>query len=121
MLKAVDGVDFSLEEGETLAIVGESGCGKSVTASSLMRLVPSPGKIMTGAIIFSGQDLMRLTDEEMRSLRGNRISMIFQDPMTALNPVLTVGAQIMEGLRLHRQLTATDARMESHRLLQEVG
>ncbi|HEY6006763.1 MAG TPA: ABC transporter ATP-binding protein [Geobacteraceae bacterium] len=121
VLKAVDGVDLSLEEGETLAIVGESGCGKSVTAASLMRLVPPPGKIVSGEVIFDGQNLLAMTEDGMRGLRGNRISMIFQDPMTALNPVLTIGFQIMEGLRLHRGLPASDARQETLNLLRQVG
>ncbi len=121
VLKAVDGVDFSLEAEETLAIVGESGCGKSVTAASLMRLVAPPGRIVAGEVVFDGHDLLKLDEEEMRRLRGNRISMIFQDPMTALNPVLTVGYQLTEGLRLHRRLPAPDARMEALELLQQVG
>jgi peptide/nickel transport system ATP-binding protein len=121
VLKAVDGVDLLLEAEETLAIVGESGCGKSVTAASLMRLVQPPGRIVSGEVLFAGQDLLKLSDEEMRGLRGNQISMIFQDPMTALNPVLTVGFQIMEGLRLHRGLQVADARSETLDLLQQVG
>ena len=121
ILKAVDGIDLTLDAEETLAIVGESGCGKSVTAASLMRLVQPPGKIVAGEVLFEGRDLLTLGDEEMRSLRGNRISMIFQEPMTALNPVLTVGFQIMEGLRLHRRLTPADARQVSLDLLQQVG
>jgi peptide/nickel transport system ATP-binding protein len=120
-LKAVDGVDFTLAAGETLAIVGESGCGKSITAYSLMRLVPSPGKLVAGEIIFDGRDLLSLSDEEMRRLRGDRISMIFQEPMTALNPVLTVGFQLMEGFLIHRRLSPGDAREETLRLLHEVG
>jgi peptide/nickel transport system ATP-binding protein len=120
-LKAVDGVDFSLEEGETLAIVGESGCGKSVTAYSIMRLIIAPGRIESGEVLFAGQDLMQLPAEEMRELRGNRISMIFQEPMTSLNPVLTVGTQISEGLVLHRRLSKKEANAEGVRLLQQVG
>jgi peptide/nickel transport system ATP-binding protein len=121
VLKAVDGVSFSLAEGETLAIVGESGCGKSVTAYSIMRLVAPPGKIVGGEVMFAGRDLLRLPGEEMRLMRGNSISMIFQEPMTSLNPVLTIGAQIMEGIRLHRELSNTDARDESIDLLNQVG
>ena len=120
-LKAVDGVNFSLECGETLAIVGESGCGKSVTAYSIMRLVMQPGKIESGEIIFSGQDLLRLSEKEMQELRGNHISMIFQEPMTSLNPVLTVGNQIAEGIMLHRRLSRDAARSEGMDILQQVG
>ena len=120
-LKAVNGIDFSLSEGETLAIVGESGCGKSVTAASIMRLVPPPGKNISGEIFFTGNDLMRLSDEEMRHLRGNRISMIFQDPMTALNPVLTVGFQIIEGLRIHQGVSLATAEEKALAILHEVG
>ena len=121
VLKAVDGVDFSLAQGETLALVGESGCGKSVTASSIMRLVPPPGKIVSGEIMFNGTDLLDIPEEEMRKVRGNHISMIFQEPMTSLNPVLRVGDQIMEGLLLHRHLSREDAREEVIKLLGEVG
>ncbi|GFE59041.1 ABC transporter ATP-binding protein [Geobacter sp. AOG1] len=120
-LKAVDGIDFSLDEGETLAIVGESGCGKSMTAYSLMRLVPPPGSIVSGSIVFDGTDLLRLSDREMRGMRGNSISMIFQEPMSSLNPVLTVGDQIMEVLRLHRNLPRREALGETLRLLGLVG
>jgi peptide/nickel transport system ATP-binding protein len=121
ILKAVNGVDLSLDEGESLAVVGESGCGKSVTAYSIMRLVSPPGEIASGEILFAGQDLLKVDDDEMRRVRGNRISMIFQEPMTALNPVLTIGFQVMEGLKLHRELTSRDARDEAIRLLHEVG
>lgn len=121
LLKAVDGVDFSIDEGETLAIVGESGCGKSVTAYSIMRLVAPPGRIVAGEILFDGTDLLKITEEEMRKVRGNRISMIFQEPMTSLNPVLRIGDQIMEGLLLHRGLTRSEAREESLNLLRQVG
>jgi peptide/nickel transport system ATP-binding protein len=120
-LKAVDCVDFSLQKGETLAIVGESGCGKSVTAYSIMRLVTPPGRIVAGEVIFAGRDLLRLNEDEMRELRGDRISMIFQEPMTSLNPVLTIGSQIAEGLSLHRRLSRDDAHAESLHLLQLVG
>ena len=120
-LKAVDGVDFSLESGETLAIVGESGCGKSVTAYSIMRLVMPPGRIESGEVLFDGQDLLRLAESDMRELRGNHISMIFQEPMTSLNPVLTIGNQISEGLMLHRRLSSDEARNEGVDILQKVG
>ena len=105
VVRAVDGVSFHVIPGETLAIVGESGCGKSVTALSILRLIPSPpGRIVSGAIRFAGRDLLRLTEAEMRQVRGNEISMIFQEPMTSLNPVLTIGRQIAETLTLHQGL-----------------
>ncbi|TMJ26540.1 MAG: ABC transporter ATP-binding protein [Alphaproteobacteria bacterium] len=105
IVKAVDGVDFGVASGETLAIVGESGCGKSMTALSLMRLIPDPpGRIVSGQIKLGGKDLLKLSEEEMRRVRGNDISMIFQEPMTSLNPVMTIGKQISEALILHRDL-----------------
>jgi oligopeptide/dipeptide ABC transporter ATP-binding protein len=110
LVKAVDGVSFSVEPGETLGLVGESGCGKSVTALSILRLLPKPaGRIAGGSILFDGQDLAKLSEDRMRSIRGNRISMIFQEPMTSLNPVYTVGEQIMEPLRLHQRLDRKQA------------
>src|SRR5271170_2869105 len=105
VVRAVDGVSFHVTPGETLAIVGESGCGKSVTALSILRLIPSPpGRIVSGAIRFAGRDLLGLSEAEMRHVRGNEISMIFQEPMTSLNPVLTIGRQIAETLTLHQGL-----------------
>ncbi|MBV8189275.1 MAG: ABC transporter ATP-binding protein [Alphaproteobacteria bacterium] len=105
IVKAVDGVDFNVASGETLAIVGESGCGKSMTALSLMRLIPDPpGRIVSGTVKLGGRDLLKLSEEEMRRVRGNDISMIFQEPMTSLNPVMTIGKQIAEALILHRDL-----------------
>src|SRR5258706_9912993 len=105
IVRAVDGVSFHVMPGETLAIVGESGCGKSVTALSVLRLVPSPpGRIVSGAIRLAGRDLLALSEAEMRDVRGNDISMIFQEPMTSLNPVLTIGRQIAETLTLHQGL-----------------
>ncbi|HZQ01227.1 MAG TPA: ABC transporter ATP-binding protein [Reyranella sp.] len=105
IVKAVDGVDFSVAAGETLAIVGESGCGKSMTALSLMRLIPDPpGRIVSGSVKLAGRDLLGLSEPEMRKVRGNDISMIFQEPMTSLNPVMTIGKQISEALILHRAL-----------------
>src|SRR5258706_8091777 len=105
VVRAVDGVSFHVTPGETLAIVGESGCGKSVTALSILRLIPSPpGRIVSGAIQFAGRDLLGLSEAEMRQVRGNEISMIFQEPMTSLNPVLTIGRQIAETLTLHQGL-----------------
>ena len=110
IVKAVDDVSFSLRRGETLAVVGESGCGKSMTALSIMRLVPNPpGKIVGGTITLEGRDLLQLDEAEMRDIRGNEISMIFQEPMTSLNPVLTIGHQIAEALRLHQDLSRNEA------------
>src|SRR6201994_2639143 len=102
--RAVGGVSFYEEEGEAMAIIGKCGCGKSVTSMSLMRLIPEPPGKIAGSIRFRGQDLLKLSDREMRQIRGNDISMIFQEPMTSLNPVLTVGRQIGETLRLHQGL-----------------
>jgi peptide/nickel transport system ATP-binding protein len=111
LFKALDDVSFTVSRGETLAIVGESGCGKSVTALSLMRLVPDPpGRIVGGSITLEGTDLLALSEAEMRKIRGNRISMIFQEPMTSLNPVMRIGDQIVEAVRLHRNLSAKEAR-----------
>jgi len=110
VVHAVDGVSYAVDAGETLAVVGESGCGKSVTALSILRLVPSPpGRIVAGAIRFQGADLLTLSEAEMRAIRGNKISMIFQEPMTSLNPVLTVSRQIGETLQLHQGLDAHSA------------
>jgi peptide/nickel transport system ATP-binding protein len=110
LFKAVDDVSFSVRRGETLAIVGESGCGKSVTALSIMRLVPDPpGRIVGGSISLEGTDLRSLDESEIRAIRGNRISMIFQEPMTSLNPVMRIGDQITEAVRLHRPMTRKEA------------
>src|SRR6185437_2136064 len=110
VIKAVDGMSFALERGETLAIVGESGCGKSMTALSLMRLVPEPpGKIVGGSVKLDGRDLLQVDEAAMRAVRGNDISMIFQEPMTSLNPVLTIGSQISEAVRLHQDLSRSAA------------
>ena len=110
LFKAVDDVSFSVRRGETLAIVGESGCGKSVTALSIMRLVPNPpGKIVGGSVMLEGTDLLDLDESEMRAIRGDRISMIFQEPMTSLNPVMRIGDQITEAVRLHRPMTRKEA------------
>src|SRR5450755_2906762 len=110
LFKAVDDVSFSVRRGETLAIVGESGCGKSVTALSIMRLVPDPpGRIVGGSIMLEGTDLLALDEDKMREIRGNRISMIFQEPMTSLNPVMRIGDQITEAVRLHREISAKEA------------
>jgi peptide/nickel transport system ATP-binding protein len=110
VVRAVDGVSFAVDPGETLAIVGESGCGKSVTSLSILRLIASPpGRIVAGALRFAGRDLLSLSEAEMRAIRGNEIAMIFQEPMTSLNPVLTIGRQISETLRLHRGLSRAAA------------
>jgi len=122
VVRSVDGVSFSVSKGETLAIVGESGCGKSVTSLSILRLIASPpGKIVSGSIQFHGQDLLKFTDEQMRDIRGDKISMIFQEPMTSLNPVLTIGRQIGEVLELHRQSTKEEARARTLELLRMVN
>lgn len=122
IVKAVNNVSFYVNRGETLGIVGESGSGKSVTSLSVMRLIPNPpGRISGGEVIFDGQDLLKMSEEEMRDLRGNRIAMIFQDPMTSLNPVLTVGQQITESLILHLKLSKSEARSRAIELLNMVG
>lgn len=120
-LQAVKAVSFAVDKGETLAIVGESGCGKSVTAYSIMRLVSPPGTIVDGEIIFAGKDLLGLSEEEMRRMRGDRISMIFQEPMTSLNPVFSIGNQITEGISLHRNVSGKEARELGIDLLKKVG
>ncbi|HEX8899053.1 MAG TPA: ABC transporter ATP-binding protein [Chthoniobacterales bacterium] len=114
-------MSFDLDRGELLAVVGESGCGKSITALSIMRLVAPPGKIVAGEIFFEGRDLLKLSRAEMRGVRGNDIAMIFQDPMTSLNPVFTVGEQIAEALRLHRNLSRKDARVAAVAAMREVA
>jgi len=119
--RAVDGINFHVEAGETLAIVGESGCGKSVTAMSMLRLIPEPPGKVAGAIRFNGRDLLQCTEPEMRKIRGNEISMIFQEPMTSLNPVLTVGRQIGETLRLHQGLSKQQAMDKAVEMLKLVG
>ena len=118
---AVQGVSFHLDRGELLGVVGESGCGKSITSLSIMRLVAPPGKIVAGEILFEGRNLLGLSNEEMRDVRGNDIAMIFQDPMTSLNPVFTVGEQIAEALRLHRHLSRKDARAAAVEAMREVA
>ena len=122
VVRAVNGVSWHLDEGETLALVGESGCGKSVTAMSILRLIPNPpGRIVDGQIIFEGRDLLKATDAEMRSVRGNRIGMIFQEPMTSLNPVLTIGQQIRESITLHLGLGEQESTARAVELLELVG
>ncbi|TYS68698.1 ABC transporter ATP-binding protein [Sutcliffiella horikoshii] len=121
-VKAVRGVTFDLHKGETLAIVGESGCGKSVTSQSIMRLIPEPpGRITEGSILFKGKDLTKVSEPEMRKIRGADISMIFQDPMTALNPTLTVGDQIMEGIIQHKKVSKAEAKKQAVDMLKLVG
>ena len=121
MLKAVDGLSFELEAGKVLCIVGESGSGKSVTAQSIMRLIEPPGRIVGGAVTFGDQDLLALTEREMEDLRGNRIGMIFQDPMTSLNPVFTIGEQIIETIIAHTRVSRDDARARAVELMRLVG
>ncbi len=126
VVHAVNGISYHLDEGETLAIVGESGCGKSVGVMSLLRLIPQPpGKITGGEVWFGAneehKDLLKLSDEEIRQVRGNRIAMIFQDPMTSLNPVLTIGFQVSEALMLHMGMDRSAARQRSVELLEMVG
>jgi oligopeptide/dipeptide ABC transporter ATP-binding protein len=120
-VRAIDGVSFEIGEGKTLGLVGESGCGKSVTSLSIMRLIPSPpGKIVGGEILYRGRDLLKLSNEEMRKIRGNEISMIFQEPMTSLNPVFTVGNQIGEAIKLHQGLGKKETRAKSIEMLRLV-
>lgn len=122
VVKAVDDVSFYIRPGETLGVVGESGSGKSITGLSLMRLVPSPpGKIVEGEVIFQGKDVLKMTDEQVRSIRGNEIAMIFQDPMTSLNPVLTINRQISESLILHMGMNKEQAKARAIELLEMVG
>ena len=121
-VKAVNGVSYKIKEGETVCVVGESGCGKSVTALSLMRLIAAPqGEIVKGNISFDGKDITSLSEEEMMSIRGNDISMIFQEPMTSLNPVFTVGNQIMESIMLHQKLDKKQARDKAIEMIKLVG
>lgn len=120
--KAVDGVSFHLKKGETLGIVGESGCGKSMTSLSILRLIPTPpGKIVDGEILLNNENIIAMDNEQLRKVRGNKISMIFQEPMTSLNPVLTVGEQIAESLRLHQNLSRKEAWRKAVEMLELVG
>jgi oligopeptide/dipeptide ABC transporter ATP-binding protein len=122
VVKAVDGISYTLEEGETLGLVGESGCGKSMSALSIMRLVPDPpGKTVGGEVIFDGQDLLKLSDTEIRHVRGKQIAMVYQEPMSSLNPVLSIERQLTESLELHLSMSKTEARQEAVRRLQQVG
>ena len=122
VVKAVDGITYEIEEGETLGLVGESGCGKSVSAMSLMRLIPDPpGKIVEGEVIFDGEDILKIDMDDMRRIRGGKMSMVFQEPMTSLNPVLTVEKQLTETLQLHMGMSPDEARAEGVNLLERVG
>jgi len=122
IVHAVNGISFDLEEGETLGVVGESGCGKSVSMLSLMRLIPQPpGRIVSGEVLFQGEDLLKLSDDAIRRVRGNKIAMVFQDPMTSLNPVLTIGKQISESLVLHLGMDKAQARRRAIELLEMVN
>jgi oligopeptide/dipeptide ABC transporter ATP-binding protein len=121
LVRAVDGVSFYVDKGELLGVVGESGCGKSITSLSIMRLISPPGKIVGGEILFEGENLLNFSEERMRELRGDDIAMIFQDPMTSLNPVYTVGEQIAEALRLHRKMSRKEARSATIEAMKEVA
>jgi oligopeptide transport system ATP-binding protein len=122
IVHAVNGVSFHLKEGETLGIVGESGCGKSVTMMSMMRLIPSPpGKVVAGKALYQGKDLIKLTDDEIRQIRGSQISIIFQDPMTSFNPVLTIGRQVVEPLEIHMGMSQKQAYERAAEMLSMVG
>ncbi|HEA70041.1 MAG TPA: ABC transporter ATP-binding protein [Desulfobacterales bacterium] len=121
VVKAVNGIDLSIPKGETCGIVGESGCGKSVTARSIMRLIRPPGKIVKGQILFNGQNILKLKESRMRDIRGNSISMIFQEPMISLNPLFRIGDQIAETIRLHKTVSKREARDRSIELLRKVG
>jgi oligopeptide/dipeptide ABC transporter ATP-binding protein len=121
LVRAVNGVSFHVDKGELLGLVGESGCGKSITALSVMRLISPPGRIVGGEILFEGENLLNATDERLREIRGDDIAMIFQDPMTSLNPVYTVGEQIAEALRLHRKMTRGQARDAAIEAMKEVA
>ena len=122
VVKAVDGVSWDVEQGETLGLVGESGCGKSVTALSLLRLIATPpGKIVAGEVLFEGEDLLKLDEDDIRRIRGNKIAMVFQEPMTSLNPVLTIGRQMTESLELHLKMDRNASRRRAVQLLEMVG
>lgn len=121
-IKAVDGLDLTIQRGETLALVGESGSGKSITSLSIMGLIPSPpGKIVSGHVFFEGRDLVRLSEKELQNIRGNRLAMIFQEPMTSLNPVFTIGYQLTEPLRIHQNMNKKEAEKKALALLELVG
>ena len=122
VVHAVDGVSYDVQEGETLGLVGESGSGKSVSALSILRLIPNPpGKIVKGEVLFEGEDILKMSGEEIRHIRGNRIAMVFQEPMTSLNPVLTIGRQLTEALELHLKMDSSSAKRRASELLDMVG
>ncbi|MCR8724666.1 ABC transporter ATP-binding protein [Frigidibacter sp. ROC022] len=121
IVRSVDGVSFSVREGQTLGIIGESGCGKSVTALSIMRLIQPPGRIVGGSISLSGENLLTATERRMRAIRGNEIAMIFQEPLASLNPVLTIGFQISEAINLHQPMPKHRRRAKAIEMLREVG
>ncbi len=122
ILKAVDGVSFDVHKGETIGLVGESGCGKSVTNLSIMKLVPSPpGKVVGGQVLYEGEDILKMSEKQLRNIRGNKISMIFQDPMTSLNPFLRISTQMIETIMLHQDVTKKEAREKAIKMLAEVG
>jgi oligopeptide/dipeptide ABC transporter ATP-binding protein len=120
-VRAVDGISYEVHEGETVALVGESGCGKSVSALSVLRLVPHPGHVVGGEVIFEGRDLLKASEEDMKEIRGRQVAMVFQEPMTSLNPVLTIGEQIAEPVRVHLKMDRKAARQRVIELLQSVG
>lgn len=121
IVKSVDDISYNIKNGETVAIVGESGCGKSVSVSSIMRLIEPPGKIVEGHALFEGRDLLKISKREIREIRGNKISMVFQDPMSSINPTLTVGKQIMEPLLWHNKATKKEAKKRAIEILEDVG
>jgi len=121
VLKAVDGVTFNIEKGQTLGLVGETGSGKSVTALSVTRLIQYPGRIVSGEVILQGENLLKKSDEEMRKVRGKNVSMIFQDPSTALNPVFTIGDQLIEAINVHKKVSGSEAKADAVKMLQLVG
>ena len=121
IVKAVDGVSLSIRHGETLGVVGESGCGKSITALSIMRLIERPGRVVSGSIRLGDRDLLALSDDEMRDVRGKTIAMIFQEPMTSLNPVFTCGSQIAEAVALHEGVSGREAAARAVEMLAQVG
>ena len=120
IVRAVDGVSLHIDAGETLGVVGESGCGKTMTALSILRLVPDPGKIVSGRILFRGKDVMKMNDEDIEDFRGNDVSMIFQDPMTSMNPVTQVGSQIEEAMTAHKRFSPQEAKVRVIQLLKRV-
>ncbi|MFT4416977.1 ABC transporter ATP-binding protein [Fredinandcohnia humi] len=121
VVPSVNGVTFSVKKGETVGIVGESGCGKSVTSLSLLQLVDESGKIVEGEILFEGEDLTKFNKKQLRKVRGNKISMVFQEPLTSLNPVFTIGSQISEAIRLHQNISKEEAKLKTIEMLQKVG